>query len=128
MACKTCSRLVISDSVTFSGGNLLVDIPEGTYQRGKRYCILINQTIPEAATIYAPVYVTIGGVTTTLYPMMDMCCRQVTACALRTRACYAARVETDAAGGSFRLLDRLPCTPSGAPEYLPVAVSGGEGG
>ena len=128
MACKTCSRLVISDSVTFTGGNLLIDIPAGTYQRGKRYCILINQAIPDATTISAPVYATIGGVTTTLYPLMDVCCRQVTACAMRTRVCYAVRVETDAAGGSLRMLERLPCTPDNAPAYLPVAPAGGEGG
>ena len=64
MACKTscqlCKRLVISQAVTFADGVLTINIPAGTYKNGEKYCIVIAQTIPETATINAPVVVTIG--------------------------------------------------------------------
>lgn len=109
--CKLCDRLVISQAVTFASGVLTINLPAGSYNDGQRYCIVIAQTIPDTATITAPVVVTIGDGTVT-YPLVDQCCAQVTACALRTRTRYAVRVATSATGGSFKMLGRGCCAPN----------------
>lgn len=110
--CKLCNRLVISQSVTFNtAGNLLVNIPAGSYANGEKYCIVIAQNIPAGTTINAPVYVTIGT-GTTAYPLTSCDCRQLTACALRTRTKYSTRVVTTPTGGSFRLLGKAACAPN----------------
>ena len=109
--CKLCDRLVISQAVTFASGVLTINLPAGSYNDGQRYCIVIAQTIPDTATITAPVVVTIGDGTVN-YPLVDQCCAQVTACALRTRTRYAVRVATSATGGSFKMLGRGCCAPN----------------
>lgn len=111
--CRLCNRFIISDSVTFTGGNLVINIPAGAYENGEKYCIVVAQSIPTTTTINAPVYVTIGT-GTTLYPLTNRCCAQVTACGIRTRTRYSAVVVTNATGGSFRLLGRPACAPNNA--------------
>ena len=66
--CKLCPRLVISQNVTFASGVLTVNLPAGSYNRGEKYCIVIAQAIPDAATINAPVVITIGT-GTVQYPL-----------------------------------------------------------
>lgn len=109
--CRLCDRLIISQGVTFAGGVLTINLPAGSYNNRCKYCIVVAQAIPATATITAPVVITIGDGTVT-YPLVDGCCRQVTACGIRTRTRYATRVITDAAGGSFRLLGRPCCSPN----------------
>lgn len=109
--CKLCDKLVISQTVTFAGGVLTINLPAGTYNNGCKYCIVVAQTIPAATTITAPVEITIGTGTET-YPLLGSCCQQIMACGIRTRTRYATRVVTDAAGGSFRLLGRACCSPN----------------
>ncbi len=111
--CRLCDRLVLSQSVTFTGGNLVINIPAGSYGDGEKYCIVISQAIPAATTINAPVFVTIGA-GTVLYPLNKCDCAQVTACGLRTRTRYATRVSTTPTGGAFRLLGRTCCAPNNA--------------
>lgn len=115
MACseisKLCSNFVISQAVTFTGGNLIINLPAGTYGNGKKYCLVIAQSIPAAATINAPVYITIGT-GADLYPLTTRCCTQVTACAMRSRTKYSTIVVTSAASGTFKLLGKPACTPS----------------
>lgn len=78
---------------------------------GWKYCIVIAQAIPAGTTISSPVYITIGtGLAG--YPLMDKCCRQVTACGVRTRTKYSTRVVTTSTGGSFRLLGDPCCQPN----------------
>lgn len=110
-ACKLCDRLVISQAVTFTGGNLIINIPAGSYNNNERYCIVVAQAIPAATTINAPVFVTIGT-GTTLYPLDKCNCAQATACGIRSRTRYAVRVATTPTGGSFRLLGRTCCAPN----------------
>ena len=114
MSCPTykrlCDKLVISDSVTFTGGNLVIDLPSASYNDGQKYCIVVAQTIPATATIVAPVVITIGGDTTTLYPLVDCDCSPVTACAINARTRYSTCVQTTITGGSFKLLGKLPCS------------------
>ena len=111
--CTLCDRLVISQAVTFAGGTLTVNIPAGSYANGEKYCIVIAQTIPAAATITAPVVVTIGAGTEE-YPLTGKNCAQMTACALRTRTRYSVVVSTSATGGTFKMLGRGCCAPSNA--------------
>ena len=107
--CQLCRRLVISQSVTFTGGNLVINIPEGSYNNGQKYCIVVAQAIPATATINAPVVITIGTGTET-YPLNNRCCAQVTACAIRTRTRYSTVVSTTTTGGTFKLLgNTCPC-------------------
>lgn len=108
--CKLCDRLVISQAVTFATDTLTINIPAGSYDNCGRYCIVVAQAIPDAATINAPVVITIGAGTET-YPLLRCDGSQVVAAGLRTRTRYAVRVATSAAGGVFRLLGRICCTP-----------------
>ena len=111
--CRLCDKLVISQAVTFAGGVLTINIPAGSYADGCRYCIVVAQTIPETATITAPVVITIGDGTVT-YPLTGCDCAQLIACQIRTRTRYAVRVATTATGGTFKLLGRAACAPSNA--------------
>lgn len=107
--CKLCDRLVISQSVTFTGGNLVINIPAGNYNNGCKYCIVVAQSIPTATTINAPVVITIGT-GTVLYPLINRCCIQLTACAIRTRTRYSTIVSTSSIGGRFKLIGNAsPC-------------------
>lgn len=108
---KLCDELVLSKSVTFTGGNLVIDLPAGSYNDGERYCIIVAQTIPTTTTIAAPVVFTIGG-GAVLYPLTNRCCAQVTACGVRTRKIYSTVVATTATGGSFKMLGNPSCSPS----------------
>ena len=109
--CKLCENLVISESVTFTAPNLIINIPAGSYADCEKVCIVVAQTIPEATTITAPVFITIGD-GTVLYPLNNCDCSQVAACGLRTRTRYATKVVTTPTGGSFRLLGKTCCTPN----------------
>lgn len=109
--CRLCKRFVISSAVTFTDGNLVINIPAGAYANGEKYCIVVAQTIPSTTTINAPVYVTIGT-GTTLYPVTNKCCAQLTACAIRTRTKYSTVVSTTPTGGTFKLLGRPACAPN----------------
>jgi hypothetical protein len=44
MACpkKLCKRLVISEAVTFTAPNLIINIPAGSYANGQRYCLVVG--------------------------------------------------------------------------------------
>lgn len=107
--CKLCDHLVISQAVTFTGGNLVINLPAGAYNNGEKYCIVVAQAIPATATINAPVVITIGT-GAQQYPLTNRCCAPVTACGIRTRTRYATKVVTSATGGTFRLLGNVcPC-------------------
>lgn len=108
--CRLCDRFIISQSVAFTDGNLVINLPADAYRNGERYCVVIAQSIPEDTTITAPVYITIGD-GTTLYPFTNRCCSQLVACSLRTRTRYTVLVVTNAVGGSFRMLGRPACSP-----------------
>jgi hypothetical protein len=116
MACQrngeVCRHLVISSAVTFTAGTgLIINIPEGSYADGCKYCIVVAQTIPAETTITAPVFITIGD-GTELYPLNKCDCTQATACSIRTRTKYSTRVETSATTGVFKLLGNIPCAPN----------------
>lgn len=110
--CKLCDKLIISTAVAFTAGTgLVITIPEGSYNDGCKYCLVVAQTIPAATTITAPVFIQIGT-GTELYPVNKCDCTQVTACGIRTRTKYSMRVETSPASGIFKLLGKPCCQPN----------------
>lgn len=125
--CRLCDRFVISESVTFTGGNLVINLPAGSYSDGCRYCIVVAQTIPAATTITAPVFITIGA-GAELYPLTNKCCAQVSSCGIRTRTKYGVVVSTTATGGSFKMLGKPACSPSYALNAIDGTAPAAEGG
>ena len=117
--CQLCKRLILSQSITFAGfrkrfwreGNLVVNLPDGNYPNGEKYCIVLAQSIPTTATINAPVVFTIGA-GTAQFPLTNRCCAPVTACGVRTRTKYSTIVVTNATGGTFRMIGKPCCSPS----------------
>lgn len=105
-SCRLCDRLVISDSVTFASGVLTINIPAGSYENHRKYCIVVAQTIPDTATLNAPVVITIGSGTVE-YPLTTRNCAQVTASAIRSRTRYSTVVATTATGGTFKLCGNI---------------------
>ena len=107
--CKLCNQLVISQSVTFTGGNVVINIPAGSYNSGEKYCIVIAQAFPTTAMINAPVVITIGT-GDVQYPLTNRCCAPVTVCGIRTRTRYSTIVSTSSTSGTFKLLgNACPC-------------------
>lgn len=128
--CRLCDRLIISQAVTFTAPNLIINLPAGAYQNCERYCIVVAQAIPDA-TINAPVFITIGD-GTELYPLNQCNGVQATASGIRTRTRYATKVTTTATGGAFRLLGKICCYPTDNLTSIdgtaPAAAPGGGGG
>ena len=117
---QLCNRLVISQSVTFTDGNLVINIPQANYQNNEKYCIVVAQTIPETTTVNAPVVITIGD-GTTLYPLINNDCTGVVACSINTRTRYSVCVRTGVNDGVFALMKKLPCSQCRtAPLSLPL--------
>ena len=104
--CRLCENLIISADVTFTAPNLIINIPAGSYNDRCKYCIVVAQAIPDATTITAPVFITIGT-GTELYPLNRCDGAQVTAAEIRTRTRYAVKVATTTTTGSFNLLSRI---------------------
>lgn len=104
--CRLCDKLILSVEVTYTAPNLVINIPAGSYNNNEKYCIVIAQTIPDTATVNAPVVVTIGD-GAELYPLLTCDCRPVTAASLRNRTKYSTRVVTSPTGGNFKLLGQL---------------------
>lgn len=125
--CRICNRAVFSQSVTVvtidTVDTLVIDIPSATYGDNCRYCLFVIQSIPDTATINMPVAISIGGDTTTVYPLTRCDCTQATACSIRTRSRYPVVVSTNATGGVFKVLKGLSCAPNNTLASLPVATA-----
>ena len=127
--CKLCPKLILSTATTFTAGTgLVITIPEGAYNNGQKYCIVIAQTSPAETTISAPVFIQIGA-GSVLYPLDKCDCTQATACSIRTRTKYSTRVETTPTGGIFKLLGNICCAPNNNLRSIngttPVVTTGG---
>lgn len=129
--CRLCDRLIISQAVTFTAPNLIINLPAGAYQNCEKYCIVVAQAIPDATTINAPVFISVGD-GTELYPLNQCNGAQATASGIRTRTRYATKVTTTATGGAFRLLGKICCYPTDSLTSIdgtaPAAAPGGGGG
>ena len=110
--------------VTIDGTDtLVVDIPTGVYSNGCKVCLVIAQTIPTTATIGTPVAISIGGDTTTVYPIVGRDCNQITACAIRTRRKYPLRISTTTTSAVFKSLGNLSCAPNTVLDTIPVPTT-----
>lgn len=125
--CKLCPKLIISESVTFTAPNLVIDLPAGAYANGEKYCIVVAQTIPDEATRNAPVVITIGG-GAVQYPLNQRNGAQATASGINSRTKYETCVATTPTTGAFRLLGRIYCCPTdNLPAIDGTAPGGGDG-
>ena len=125
--CRLCRNIVISTAVTVvtvdGVDTLVIDIPTGFYPDCRRVCLVVAQTIPTTATITMPVAISIGGDTTTVYPIVGCDCTQITACAIRTRTKYGLRISTNATSAVFKSLSRLPCYPATNLAVIPASAT-----
>lgn len=123
-SCNECPRKVYSSGVTVvavDGVNtLVIDVPQQSFSNCQRGCLVITQNLPAAVTIVMPVAISIGGVTTTVYPVVSCDCSQVTACAIRSRRRYPFKVLTNATGAVFKILKNLSCAPNNDLATIPV--------
>lgn len=109
--CRLCDKIRISTAVNVVGGNVVINLPAGSYNNGEKYCVIIAQNIPSTATIGATVLFSIGG-GTVQYPLVNRCCRPVTACGVRTRTRYSVVVETTSTSAVFKMLGDPCCAPN----------------
>lgn len=125
--CRLCRNIVISTAVTVITINgtdtLVIDVPAGFYPDCGRVCLVVAQTIPTTATITMPVAISIGGDTTTVYPIVNCDCSQVTACAIRTRTKYGLRISTSATSAVFRTINKLNCYPQETLAVIPASTT-----
>lgn len=125
---RLCQRFIPSTSisvVTIGGTDtLVIDIPAGTYINGCQYCIFTLQTIPAAATVNMPVAISIGGNTTTVYPLVSCkSCIQATASQVRTRSRICTVVQTNTTSGVFKAFSGLSVYCPDTLASLPVATA-----
>ena len=125
---KLCPRFVPSDSVsvvTVDGiDTLVIDIPAASYTNREQYCIVVLQNIPDTVTINMPVAISIGGVTTTVYPLVcGKSCLQATASQIHSRTRYCTRVQTNATGGVFKAYSGLSACAPTVLAALPVSTT-----
>lgn len=121
--CKLCNKFILSQSITFSGGNLIVNLPQNVYGNCQKYCIVLAQSIPMATTINAPVVFTIGT-ETTQYPFVNCDCTPVLASQVRTRRVYPTRVNTAVNSGVFKYIGKcpLPCRATVVAGSIPTST------
>lgn len=130
--CSICKNLTISTAVTVvtvdGVDTLVIDIPAGFYPDCRKVCLVIAQTIPTTATIAMPVAISIGGDTTTVYPIVGCDCAQITACAIRNRKKYPLRISTTPTSAVFKSLGGLSCAPNNNLAVIPAPVADGGAG
>lgn len=119
--CRLCKNLIISSAVAFDATTnvLTVTIPNGNYQNGDKYCIIVAQAIPDTTTISALVSISTNGGT---FPLLKCNCSQATACEIKTRTKYSTVVQTSTTSGVFRLLSNPKCTPPSSLPELPTTA------
>lgn len=108
--CRLCRRFIISTAVTWNGTNVVVTIPAGSYLNNEKYCLVIAQQIPAAATINSTVLIQVGTGTQT-YPLVRCNCRPFLAKDLSTRTRYSTCLETTPTSAVFRFIGRQCCQP-----------------
>lgn len=119
--CRLCDKFILSQTITFDGTSLIVNLPANAYQNRCKYCIVLAQAIPEETTINAPVVFTIGTGTTE-YPFVNCDCTPIYASQVRTRRIYSTRVNTAVDDGVFKYIGkcRLPSNATTLVQSIPV--------
>ena len=126
---RLCPNLIISTGLSIVAvdgtDTLVIDIPAGTYGNSCKYCLVIAQAIPTGATITTPVAISIGGDTTTVYPLVCYkTCLQALACQVRTRTKICTYIQTDTVSGVFKAVYGLGAYCPDVLASLPVATAG----
>ena len=80
-------KTILTTAVAVSGTNLVLTLPEMTFNNCQQYCIRIAQDIPATATNLMNVAIQIGT-TATLYPIVRKCGHYLYANQVRTRRNY----------------------------------------
>ena len=119
--CKLCPKFILSQTITFDGTSLVINLPQNAYGNGEKYCIVLAQSIPATTTINAPVVFTIGT-GTVQYPFVNQDCTPIYASQLRTRTLYPTRVNTAVDSGVFKYIGRncLPSNSTTTIQSIPV--------
>jgi len=121
--CKLCKRLILSTAINYdtATNTVIVGLPADTFENCQKYCIVLAQTIPEAATITSQVVFTIGT-NPTQYPFLNKNCVPVYATQIRTRRIYPVKVNTSVNEGVFKYIGScpLPCVNRPISDSLPT--------
>lgn len=125
--CKLCNNLIISTGTSIvtvgTVPTLVIDIPAASYANGRKICLVIAQTLPAATTLTTPVAISIGGDTTTVYPLVNCNNIQVTASDVKTRRKYTLNVVTSATSGIFRSCRNLGVAATSVLASLPAPAA-----
>lgn len=126
---RLCRNLIISTSITVVAvdgvDTLVIDIPASTYRNCEVFCIITAQSIPDTATVTMPVAISIGGDTTTVYPLVcSKTCLQAVACQVNARRKYKVIVSTNTTSGVFKALYGLNSYCAEVLPSLPVVADG----
>ena len=121
--CKLCNNLILSTAINYDAAtnSVLVGLPANTFENCQKYCIVLAQAIPEAATINSQVLFTIGT-NPTQYPFVNKNCEPVYATQIRTRRIYPIKVNTSINTGVFKYIGScpLPCVNRAISDSLPT--------
>ena len=107
MMCN-CST-ILTTAVAVDDSELVLTIPDGTYQNCRSYIIRIAQDIPSTATNLMPVVIQIGS-GTTLYHVVRRCGHYLYANQVKTRRNYVFLVAADS--GLFMLTNGFVFVPN----------------
>ena len=122
--CKLCKNLVLSTAINYdtTTNTVIVGLPADTFENCQKYCIVLAQTIPEAATINAQVVFSVGT-NTTRYPFVNKDCVPVYVTQVRTRRIYPVKVSTTVNDGVFKYIGNcpLPCVSRAVSDSLPTS-------
>jgi hypothetical protein len=118
-SCKICQNLVPTTSVTLvtvAGVDTLVynisSTAIGSLSNCRRICLVIAQPVPATTPVGTPVAISVDGVTTTVFPLVQCNGIQVVASQVSARSRYKTRVVTNGITGSF-VLNTVLCNPTG---------------
>ena len=114
------NRFISSTAVTVSGTQVVIQIPDHTFNDGDHICLLIAQDIPSALSSNT---VTIQiGASGTAYPMTKICGDNVRGDQIRKNTVYRLHVGTSPAHFLVRNSRCLPCT-SFTPPQLSATIT-----
>lgn len=121
--CKLCNKLILSTAINYDAATnaVIIGLPANAFENCQKYCIVLAQTIPEAATINSQVFFSIGT-NTTQYPFVNKNCVPIYATQIRSRRIYPVKVNTSINEGVFKYIGNcpLPCVNRSVADSLPT--------
>ncbi len=113
MDCEMCypvlrihPRSVTAAEIAFADDMLTINVPQRSFDSGKRYYLRIEEPIPAETTIGAAVVLTIGDGTVE-YPLLDCNGTPITAERIRSGYRYTIELVGTPANGAFRVTGPL---------------------